>query len=125
MIMVVVMPMPNVQTISAAPTCICNERFEGDGQTCADVDECLVDNGGCNVNATVAITLGRPQHALVMSGTRETDKPVLTAMSVWWKMVAVMPMLLALIKRAKHRFVIVTQAMRGMAKTVLTSMSAQ
>lgn len=34
------------------PVCTCEPGWEGDGQTCDDVDECLMDNGGCDANAT-------------------------------------------------------------------------
>ncbi|XP_072913708.1 uncharacterized protein [Hemitrygon akajei] len=28
--------------------CVCGDGYTGDGRTCADVDECLLDNGGCS-----------------------------------------------------------------------------
>lgn len=35
----------------ATPVCVCDPGYEGDGQSCADVDECLTANGGCDENA--------------------------------------------------------------------------
>jgi len=32
-------------------TCACDPGYTGDGQTCTDANECLTDNGGCDVNA--------------------------------------------------------------------------
>lgn len=32
-------------------TCVCKLRWEGTGKSCKDVDECKVDNGGCDENA--------------------------------------------------------------------------
>lgn len=34
-----------------AGLCECNTGYEGTGLTCADVNECATDNGGCDVNA--------------------------------------------------------------------------
>lgn len=42
----------------AGTTCGCDPGYAGDGQTCADVDECQTGNGGCDVNATCANTDG-------------------------------------------------------------------
>jgi hypothetical protein len=39
----------NNDTLS--PTCVCKAGYSGDGKTCADVNECLVANGGCDANA--------------------------------------------------------------------------
>ena len=33
-------------------TCVCNDGFTGDGEVCSDVNECLMNNGGCSANAT-------------------------------------------------------------------------
>jgi hypothetical protein len=38
-------------TSGAAPVCVCDAGYEGDGQDCDDIDECATDNGGCDVNA--------------------------------------------------------------------------
>ena len=50
---------------NASPTCdgtscgfACNVGFTPQGQSCADVDECLTGNGGCDSNATCANTVG-------------------------------------------------------------------
>jgi hypothetical protein len=32
-------------------TCACNGGYMGDGLTCADINECATNNGGCDVNA--------------------------------------------------------------------------
>ena len=32
--------------------------YEGDGESCRDIDECAVDNGGCDVNAQCQNTAG-------------------------------------------------------------------
>ena len=34
------------------PQCRCGVGYEGDGKSCADVDECENDNGGCDEHAT-------------------------------------------------------------------------
>jgi hypothetical protein len=31
--------------------CKCKEGFTGSGLTCRDINECLVNNGGCDQNA--------------------------------------------------------------------------
>ena len=46
----------NTQTLAAV--CTCKPGYSGDGKTCADVDECAVDNGGCSVNAACANQVG-------------------------------------------------------------------
>jgi hypothetical protein len=33
------------------PQCTCFEGYEGDGESCTDIDECADDNGGCDTNA--------------------------------------------------------------------------
>jgi alpha-tubulin suppressor-like RCC1 family protein len=33
-------------------SCQCSAGWVGNGQTCADIDECLMNNGGCDANAT-------------------------------------------------------------------------
>jgi|GEM_PF-552923 len=38
--------------------CTCNTGWDGDGETCDNVDECLTDNGGCDANATCEDTVG-------------------------------------------------------------------
>jgi len=32
--------------------CVCNAGYSGGGLTCADINECLTNNGGCNADAT-------------------------------------------------------------------------
>lgn len=38
--------------------CVCNAGFSGDGYNCTDINECLTNNGGCDVNATCTNTPG-------------------------------------------------------------------
>jgi hypothetical protein len=38
--------------------CVCKLRWEGTGKSCKDVDECKVDNGGCDENAFCANQMG-------------------------------------------------------------------
>ncbi|MBI5611139.1 MAG: hypothetical protein HY902_19860, partial [Deltaproteobacteria bacterium] len=40
------------------PTCTCKTGYAGDGLTCADVNECSSNNGGCSANATCSNTPG-------------------------------------------------------------------
>lgn len=51
---------PNATCASASGsvTCTCKPGFDGDGGTCADVDECETDNGGCSPEATCTNTAG-------------------------------------------------------------------
>ncbi len=41
-----------------APVCTCRPGYTGDGLGCIDVNECLVDRGGCAVDATCTNTPG-------------------------------------------------------------------
>jgi hypothetical protein len=34
--------------------CVCSAGYEGDGETCADIDECLANNGGCDTSPNAA-----------------------------------------------------------------------
>ncbi len=43
---------------AGASGCVCNPGYEGTGRVCADVDECLTGNGGCDANATCLNTIG-------------------------------------------------------------------
>jgi hypothetical protein len=38
---------PNATCDDAAPACKCKTGYDGTGATCADVDECATNNGGC------------------------------------------------------------------------------
>ncbi|MBT9556815.1 MAG: hypothetical protein IV100_12345, partial [Myxococcales bacterium] len=38
--------------------CECDSGYAGDGFSCADVDECITNNGGCDGNATCVNTIG-------------------------------------------------------------------
>src|SRR5688572_12520996 len=47
--------------IDGVPTCHCREGYrsvDSDPPTCADIDECLVDNGGCHPTNTCVNHLG-------------------------------------------------------------------
>ncbi len=44
--------------VDGAPTCVCNEGWEGDGVTCTDVDECAAGTDDCDENATCDNTEG-------------------------------------------------------------------
>ncbi len=39
-------------------TCACNDGFTGDGKICTDVDECSMNNGGCDLLVTCTNTPG-------------------------------------------------------------------
>jgi hypothetical protein len=45
----------------AGYACVCNEGYEGDGATCAAIDFCATDNGGCGDERYVACTDGLGQ----------------------------------------------------------------
>jgi hypothetical protein len=42
---------PNASCDKASGKCKCDDGYTGDGESCADVDECAKDNGGCDPNA--------------------------------------------------------------------------
>src|SRR6266542_4192716 len=39
-------------------TCVCAPGWQGNGESCSDLDECLTDNGDCDVNAACSNTEG-------------------------------------------------------------------
>lgn len=45
-------------TCAADATCVCDTGYEGDGQSCTDINECDVNNGDCDVNATCVNDVG-------------------------------------------------------------------
>ncbi|WP_146650510.1 calcium-binding EGF-like domain-containing protein [Labilithrix luteola] len=51
-------PNATCEVAAGKVVCTCKTGYEGDGETCADVDECAKDNGGCLENATCANTVG-------------------------------------------------------------------
>lgn len=62
-----------------AATCECNPGFDGDGETCVDVDECATGNGGCSADATCDNTDGSftcTCVAPIFEGDGETCTPV-------------------------------------------------
>ncbi|XP_071313320.1 pro-epidermal growth factor [Trachinotus anak] len=44
---------------AGSPTCLCLDGFTGDGQLCADIDECQLGTHNCNKNAECQNTLGK------------------------------------------------------------------
>lgn len=54
----VCVPACGAHATCAGTTCGCDPGYSGDGQTCADVDECQTGNGGCDANAACTNTDG-------------------------------------------------------------------
>jgi hypothetical protein len=46
------------QAGAVGSTCACNAGFSGNGLSCTDIDECMVNNGGCDSNAACTNTPG-------------------------------------------------------------------
>ncbi len=64
--------------LSGTASCVCPAGYQFDGKTCSDVNECLTNNGGCDVNATCANTIGSLTCACKSgySGDGKTCSPV-------------------------------------------------
>ena len=51
-------PLATCTNAANSAFCACNAGYAGDGINCADVNECLTSNGGCDVNAVCTNTAG-------------------------------------------------------------------
>ncbi len=54
--------------VDGKATCTCKLRYEGNGKSCKDLDECKTNNGGCDENAFCTNNVGAAPACVCMSG---------------------------------------------------------